>query len=116
MECKYAYVPLEFAPTTRINVCTHKSGSNLTCSMNFVDPYPTGGAPLYRTRWTMKLQRFSGGEEWATIGTRTGYVDPESPSTRTFTGIKSTSRRVRVFIQFHDVRTPYFHTTHTYLF
>lgn len=49
--------------------------------------------------WKMQLQRYRASDKtWYTVGERTGWVSPSSPSNRTFTNIakKNTALRVRV--------------------
>jgi hypothetical protein len=77
-------------------LCERVSGSSVLASITqrILQSYVGDG----RVDWRMRLQRWEpvapgqphGG--YVTIGTRTGYVSPSSPSNREFTGVRSTSR------------------------
>lgn len=60
-----------------------------------IDFYLEGSLIWYN--WKMSLQRYTNGR-WSTIGTRYGYVSPDSPSHRSFTNVAAKNAQLRVKI------------------
>lgn len=81
--------------------CASNNGVNVDASI-----MPTEYAGLSdgsTAYWTMHLQRLEG-EFYNTIGTRTGYVNIQSPSFRTFTNVRQGGglQTLRLWVDFYS--------------
>ena len=89
-------------------LCVSNDGSNVKVSLYDIKGVPTGGpGGWYKADWEMRLQEkvthSDGTYSWNTVGSRTGWVNDESPSHRTFTNVRSTkyrTRHMRIYVNF----------------
>ena len=82
-----------------------------------IEPTDKIGLAPYTYYWTMYLQRCTE-SRCETIGTRTGYVSPDSPSHRTFTNVAPGPDNMRIWVDYYETsaknevyvntRLPYF--------
>lgn len=79
--------------------CVSNSGTNVNASIEPRD-YVGIGDPS-TVYWRMRLQRREG-ERWNTVGSRTGYLSPSSPSFRTFTNVASPGRAMRLWVEYYS--------------
>lgn len=82
-------------------LCAENSGANVEVSL-----MPTRWIELVgntRFNFKMYLQRAEG-ERFNTIGTRTGYVTPNSPAFRTFTNVRQGggTQRLRLLLDYYE--------------
>ncbi|CAK6479685.1 hypothetical protein BFRIG_05412 [Peribacillus frigoritolerans] len=76
-------------------VCGKDSGSDVVGTITL-----SGYQSISKTYWKMDLQRSVNGS-YTTIGTRTGYIDFGSPSSRTFTGVAEKNAKTRIKVTFY---------------
>ncbi|MGG0284364.1 hypothetical protein ABEY41_04375 [Peribacillus butanolivorans] len=76
-------------------VCGKDSGDNVIGSIG-----PSGFMTYGKNYWKMDLQRYVNGS-YQTIGTRTGYIDFFSPSSRTFTDVSKKNAKTRIKVTFY---------------
>lgn len=83
-------------------LCVRESGSS-DVKVSFVEDTRMPGGIYWRWRWDMYLERYVNGS-WTRIGSRSGWVNPESPSHRTFTNVARRNARMRVvvFLKVYD--------------
>ncbi|WP_350300609.1 hypothetical protein [Peribacillus frigoritolerans] len=77
-------------------VCGTDSGDNVIGSIK-----GSGNMTYGKNYWKMDLQRNVNGS-YQTIGTRTGYIDWFSPSSRTFTNVSKKNAKTRIKVTFYD--------------
>ncbi|MFJ7366037.1 hypothetical protein ACIQWQ_18265 [Peribacillus frigoritolerans] len=77
------------------SVCGTDSGDNVIGSIK-----PSGKGTYGKNYWKMDLQRYENGS-YKTIGTRTGYIDWGSPSSRTFTNVLKKNAKTRIKVTFY---------------
>lgn len=76
-------------------VCAWNNGAN-------VEAYMTRDTKANHY-WRMQLQRYENGR-WVTIGTRTGYISLSSPSSRTFTNVRTNNGKdkLKLYVQYYE--------------
>ena len=106
------YQSTQVKPGARtINIITNDVGNTVRVSMKYAfsreDEIGHSAGSVVGYKWSMRLQRYVGtsgrGGYWNTISDpiRRGYINQQSPSNRTFSGMGYHGSYVRVQIKFY---------------